>query len=692
MKSLSLRNILLAITGLLGLAVIALAGEMAYDMAGQRTSARTTVETNSIGDLLLGGAGNWAIERGVSMTALSANDPVNADRRAAIDKQRQLADGDLRSAIGRLAGSDADLAAAKEAFTKVEALRPEVDRALAAPLAARDPQLAGKWLATITGLIETTQALRRSLELSLDTAEARMVQYQRMKDAIWVMSEFAGRERAGVGSAIASGKPMTSQFLETVASRRGRVEYAWETVQTISGNVPVSPDVASAIEAVRQDFFGTLGKTREDVLAAGAKGEPYPLSAGDWIGAATAGINTILGLSKATGAQIEALASDSAASSARSMIVSLVVLALALAVVGAAFWLIISRVTRPLEAMRNAMASLANGDKEILVPGLGRQDEIGAMAGAVDVFRQNAIEMERLQAAQVERDRLASEEKRTAMNELADSFLASVGGVVEIVSSAASEMESTAQSMTSTANETNNRAMTVSAAAEQASTNVNTVASSAEELSSSISEISRQVQDAARIAAAAVANAEQTNGMVEGLAETAQKIGDVIALINTIAEQTNLLALNATIEAARAGDAGRGFAVVASEVKNLAGQTAKATEEISHQISSIQHATTDAVKAIRQIGETITSINEISSTIASAVEEQGAATQEIARSVQQASAGTGDVSANIAGVSSAASETGSSASQVLSAARELAQQSVRLRSEVNSFVERVRAA
>ncbi len=692
MNAFSLRNVLLAITGLLGLAVIVLAGQLAFDMAEQRSAAEQTERINGIGDLLLGSAGDWAVERGVSMTALSANEPVGSDRRASIDKQRQLADANMRTAMERLAGSEADLTATEDAFAVVKALRPEVDRALQVPLSQRDPQLADKWLGAITGAIEATQALRRSLELSLDTAEARMAQYQRMKDAIWVMSEYAGRERASIGSAIVSGQPMTAEFLETVANRRGRVEYAWETVQAIADNVPISPDVTSAIESVRQQFFGTLGKTRQDILAAGAAGQPYPIAAADWIGAATGGINTVLALSAATGALIETVATEKAANGARSMIVSLVVLGVALIVVGGAFWLIVSRVTRPLESMRAAMASLADGNKEIEVPGLGRRDEIGAMAEAVDVFRQNAIEMERLQAAQAERDRLAQEEKRKAMNDLADAFLASVGGVVEIVSSAAGEMESTAQSMTSTAEETNNRAMTVSAAAEQASTNVNTVASSAEELSSSISEISRQVQEAARVAAAAVTNAEQTNAMVEGLANTAQKIGDVIDLINTIAEQTNLLALNATIEAARAGDAGKGFAVVAQEVKTLAGQTAKATEEIGQQISSIQSATSDAVTAIRQIGATITSINEISSTIASAVEEQGAATQEIARSVQQASAGTGEVSANISGVSSAASETGSSAAQVLAAARELAQQSERLRGEVHGFVERVRAA
>jgi len=692
MSAFSLRNILLGITGFLGLAVIGLAGEIAYDMAGQRTNAKYSEEVNLVGDLLLASAADWAGERGISMTALHSDQPISADRRKTLEHQRELADSDLHAVLERLADTDADVSGVKEAFAKVQAMRPDVDRDLRLPKSQRDPALDKAWLATITGAIEASQDLRRALELAHDTAEARLAHFQNMKDAIWVISEFAGRDRAALGVAIAGGQPMNAAFLEAEAMREGRIEHAWETVETIAHHVPLSPETTQAIEAVEKSYFEHLLEVRHEVLVAGAEGHPFPITADEWIAESTASIKTVLALSTAAGKQIDVLAAEAAAKHTFAMFVSLAILAISVIVAAAAFWLIIARVTRPLEAIRSAMASLADGEKEIEVPGLGRKDEIGAMADAVDVFRLNAIEMDRLQAAQADNERIAQEEKRKAMNELADSFLASVGGVVDIVSSAASEMESTAQSMTATAEETNSRAVTVAAAAEEASTNVGTVASSAEELSSSIAEISRQVQDAASTASNAVTNAEKTNAMVEGLAETAQKIGDVIDLINTIAEQTNLLALNATIEAARAGEAGRGFAVVAAEVKTLASQTAQATDEISTQISSIQSATGDAVTAIRDIGQTILSINEISSAIASAVEEQGAATQEIARSVQQASAGTGEVSATISGVSSAASETGSSASQVLGAAQELAQQAERLRSEVHGFVERVRAA
>jgi len=275
---------------------------------------------------------------------------------------------------------------------------------------------------------------------------------------------------------------------------------------------------------------------------------------------------------------------------------------------------------------------------------------------------------------------------------MADDFETNVKGVVEIVSSSATELQATAQSLSATAEETNRQSTSVAAAAEEASTNVQTVASAAEELASSISEIGRQVEESSRIAGQAATQAAKTNTEVESLASAANKIGEVVSLISDIAEQTNLLALNATIEAARAGEAGKGFAVVASEVKSLATQTAKATEEIAGQINEIQSATTDAVAAIKEISTTIGSINDIAGNVASAVEEQGAATKEIAHSVQQASAGTTEVSSNITGVTQAASESGASATQVLEAASELAKQSENLSSEVDKFLIQVRAS
>jgi methyl-accepting chemotaxis protein len=347
---------------------------------------------------------------------------------------------------------------------------------------------------------------------------------------------------------------------------------------------------------------------------------------------------------------------------------------------------------RPINRMTAAMQRLAAGEIETEVPARGRHDEIGEMAQAVQVFKDNAIEKTRMEAEQETKERRAEEEKRAAMLTLADQFETSVGEVVEQVSSAATEMQASSESMNVTAEETTRQSADAAAASEQASVNVQTVASATEELTGSISEISRQVGQASQIAGAAVKEANDTNAKIQGLADAAQKIGEVVALITDIADQTNLLALNATIEAARAGDAGKGFAVVASEVKNLANQTAKATEEIGAQIAGIQTSTREAVEAIDKIGKTISEIDEISATVASAVEEQGAATQEIARNVEQAAAGTQEVSSNITGVNQAANDTGAAATEINAAAGELTRQSETLRAQVAKFLDTVRAA
>jgi len=368
------------------------------------------------------------------------------------------------------------------------------------------------------------------------------------------------------------------------------------------------------------------------------------------------------------------------------------ILLIAFVVLGAGFFIGRS-VSKPLSAMRAAMIDLATGNFAVVLPGLGRADEIGEIAQAVETFKVNAEKKARDEVeANIKRDQVAAQQRRADMMRLADEFENAVGEIVETVSSASTELEASATTLTSTAERAQELATIVAAASEEASTNVQSVASATEEMSSSVNEISRQVQESARMASEAVDQARATNDRVGELSKAAARIGDVVELINTIAGQTNLLALNATIEAARAGEAGRGFAVVASEVKALAEQTAKATGEIGQQISGIQAATQDSVGAIKEISGTIEKLSEISSTIAAAVEEQGAATQEISRNVQQAAQGTQQVSSNITDVQRGASETGSASSQVLSAAKSLSSDSNRLKLEVGKFLNTVRAA
>ena len=358
---------------------------------------------------------------------------------------------------------------------------------------------------------------------------------------------------------------------------------------------------------------------------------------------------------------------------------------------GLAVFVALSGIARPLVRIAQAMGAVAGGNLDTEVPGLGRKDEVGTLAGTLETFKEKGLETRRLQAEMAESERRSAEERRAALHRLADQFEASVSSAVAMVASAATELQSNAQSLSAIAEQSRAQATTVASATEQTSANVQTVAASAEEMTSSIGEITRRVGQSADIARAATAKAEATNATIQTLAEQAKAIGDVVRLISDIASQTNLLALNATIEAARAGEAGKGFAVVASEVKTLATQTAKATDEIAARIGAIQQATGGAVEATNEIARIIAEINDISTTIAAAVEEQDAATREIARNVQQAAQGTQEIAETITDVQRAAAETGTSATHVLSASSELSRESERLSTEVDRFIRQVRA-
>jgi methyl-accepting chemotaxis protein len=351
-----------------------------------------------------------------------------------------------------------------------------------------------------------------------------------------------------------------------------------------------------------------------------------------------------------------------------------------------------SSIRRPLRQMTGAMAELAAGKFDLVLPGIGRNDEIGAMAAALQVFKDNARRVSQMEAERNEAQTRLAAQRKAEMNKLADEFGAAVGDIVSAVSSASSELETAAATLTKTAEDTQQLSTTAAAASEQASANVQTVASAAGEVASSVNEISSRVQESSRIADEAVKQAERTDRLIADLMQAATRIGDVLKLISAIAEQTNLLALNATIEAARAGEAGRGFAVVAQEVKALATQTGKATDEISGQISGMQSATRESVAAIKEIGSTIGRIADIAATIAAAVEEQGTATQAIARNVHQASEGTTAVATNIGEVSRGARATESASTQVLASAKSLSGEGSKLKSHVDEFLQMVRAA
>ncbi len=491
---------------------------------------------------------------------------------------------------------------------------------------------------------------------------------------------------------------LSSNTAEEVAENRKALDGAAATIVNLRHDYDAMGK--SGDERALNDRFTTLWTTYLtqqqrviDTLAAGRKDEAVAQLLGpELLQLATSASDTLkktVAVNKAMADQAveESLSEADAAIRTAALATAFTLL---LSIVAGFFGFL--RITRPIQRMTAAMKVLAGGDTAVVIPGAGRQDEIGAMAEAVGVFRDNLVHTRQLEQETSAARLSAEEQRKMGMLQMADGFEAAVSGIASLVSSSATELQATAQSMAGTAADTARQSTTVALSAEAAAVNVTMVAASAEELGSSIEEIGRQVAGSADLARKAVEEASQTAALVQELNEATSLIGDVATLIASIAGQTNLLALNATIEAARAGTAGRGFAVVAAEVKDLAAQTARATQDISHQIGRIQGSTGLAVRAIDSIGGRIREISGVATAIAAALEEQGAATQEIVRNVAEAATGTGDVTNTIAHVAGAAEETGASASQVLAAASELSLHSERLQAEMARFVATVRAA
>lgn len=602
---------------------------------------------------------------------------------AELPQQYEDTDNALTAMNAALASFDANaygtslknkLQSAKDALGELSASRDNVKS-----FAFTVPNMAGYYTPTIAKLLSIVE------EMAVLSSNAKITNSITAYTSFLQAKERAGQERAMGGAGFGAGQfspPVYRRFVELIAEQKVLLD---------TFSIYATPSERDALKSIVSGAdVDDVQRMRKVAVDSQYTGSTDNIQGPHWFATITKKIDLMKKVEDVIASDLTAQVGSIHSKAQSGFYLYLIVTLILLAVTAVLVTMIVKGITRPVLGLTNVMGILANGDTSVEISGLERGDEIGSMSKAVEVFKENMIKNQQM-AAEQEKENQSKEHKRIAMEKLAQNFEIGVTGVLKQVANASDSMKHTAESMAATAEETSSQSTTVAAAAEEASTNVQTVASAAEELTSSISEISRQVSQSTQIANTAVAEVDGANEKVQGLADAANQIGEVVALITDIADQTNLLALNATIEAARAGEAGKGFAVVASEVKNLANQTAKATEEISNQISGIQGATKDAVHAIESIGGTIRKMSEIASTIAAAVEEQGAATQEIARNVEQASSGTNEVSSNIQGVNQAAGETGQAAEQVLEAVGTLSAQSDALNHQVQDFLSGLKA-
>ncbi|MBV8835942.1 MAG: HAMP domain-containing protein [Alphaproteobacteria bacterium] len=494
-------------------------------------------------------------------------------------------------------------------------------------------------------------------------------------------------------AALGKRQPLSQEQQAAIQVAHGRALALWQLVRESANRAGAPDELKAAYEKAQAGFFNHPVAQKFDGLVKSLSAGEVPDVTSAALGGEMIGPVSLPGAVAGVATSLITRHAEQATADARmNLIVYGALLALAVSFGIGGFRLIQVRVSRPITAIAQVMRQVAANDLSVQVPCTERGDEIGQMANAVLVFKDNMAESERLRAEQAGSEQRMAAQRKADMQKLANEFQAAVGNIVETVSTASTQLETAANSLTKTAETTQQLSTSVASASEEASANVNSVASASEQLTGSVGEIGRQVGESSKIAGEAVQQARKTDARIAELSSAASRIGDVVKLITAIAEQTNLLALNATIEAARAGEAGRGFAVVAQEVKALAAQTAKATDEIGSQIVGMQNATQESVAAIKEIGDTIDRMSAIAEAITGTVEQQGAAIQEISRNVQQAAIGTGEVASNITSVSRGASETGTASTQVLESARSLSRQSGQLKTEVDRFLSTVRAA
>ncbi|HYI68541.1 MAG TPA: methyl-accepting chemotaxis protein [Skermanella sp.] len=682
------------IIAMLCLILVGITGSTLLGALGAVRSAEQTGELARAGRDVFTALQNVRIERGSTRLQLEAQDAAAATLLTSLESLRTKSGTALEALItvcGRIDCADkGEMAELQVRNDRLATLRPEIDKGLRQPLPARRDGIAKEANATITALIDQLELISKRLAARLGGVDAFTAVQVAIKDAAYVARDAAGLEKYPV-AAIIKDKAISVENRAKIAELRGKVDAGWKLVKEIVERPGMPASVVTAAAAAQAAHFGTTAKMSDEIQQAVAAGKDSPVGATEFSKAVDAGTTSLVAVCEAALDAIvhHADAKSSEASSNLTLQAGLLLLAVAIGV--CALVVIRRRILLPIDGITGAMLRVAGGDLSGAVPYADRGDEIGRLAGALGTFKRNAEETLRLQREQHE-EQVHKETRHQKMEATVTEFGSAVARVLQSFDQSAERMSAASENLSEVAESSKSRATVVAGASEQTSANVQTVAAATEELAASIAEIGRQVTHAADRARNAVSEAHQTGETVRALDDAAQRIGAVVGLIQQIATQTNLLALNATIEAARAGEAGKGFTIVAHEVKNLAGQTAKATEEISSQISAIQASTRQTVEAIAGIAATVGEIDHTSAAIASAVEQQASATREITRNTNEAARGTQEVSSNILGVTEDANRTGAAAGEVHTAAGDLRRQAAVLGTEIDRFLDRIRAA
>jgi methyl-accepting chemotaxis protein len=639
---------------------------------------------------------NLRTDQSTTVRLLNAEPPVGSD----IDKYlRSLRDAEMPAMANALA-----LLPSIE-FPQHTTLVPELDRLfkhltalqrefwddVAKPKASRRATLVKDYYDATAGLLQTLDKLSAALAAAVNHQDATIDQLLAIKQTAWLLRNTAGEASLLVSKGLAAGSVPADARL-TYTKFVGGTEIAFRALELASSGMQLPAALSAAVAAAKTAYFDQeyIG-LRDRILAALIAGGKTELTADQWSPLTVGRMSTAVTVAESALEAAKDHTRIQHSEALRSLVLQLVLLAAALGLTIGAMTAVGRRVIKPLHNMRDAMLKVASGDLTVDTGYGERRDEIGALAGALETFKQQAADKIRIEQQERERNAGATA-RQQAVDAHVGEFESMVRQTLQQLGDASNQMRTTSSGLSAVSRQTNERVQIAEKASGEASMSVESVASASEELSASINDISQQAAHAAGIASRAVNQARETDGTVQGLAKSAGRIGEVVGLINTIAAQTNLLALNATIEAARAGEAGRGFAVVASEVKSLASQTAKATEEISEQIADIQKVAGEAIDAIKGIGSIIGEVNEVATAIAAAVQEQGAATQEITRSTQHAAQGTKNVSDNIMGVKTDADKSAAAAENVKQASETLETQSQQLGSQVTQFLGKIRAA